>query len=113
MIRKTVLALLLSSIMGTAVPAQDHSLKRNVVSSGGSTIESANYRMKFTNGQSLIGVASSDRDLKSGFWPKGGVLPEPVPNLSEWGMLLMGLLLLAFGTIAVVRKRKVVTNFTS
>ena len=29
-----------------------------------------------------------------------------IPTLSEWGMLIMGLLLLAAGTIAVVRRRK-------
>ncbi|UCE66785.1 MAG: IPTL-CTERM sorting domain-containing protein [Candidatus Zixiibacteriota bacterium] len=28
-----------------------------------------------------------------------------VPTLSEWGMLIMGLLLLVLGTVAVVRKR--------
>ncbi len=31
---------------------------------------------------------------------------QDIPTLSEWGMLLMGLLLLAFGTVAVVRRRK-------
>ena len=29
-----------------------------------------------------------------------------IPTLSEWGMLIMGLLLLAAGTVAVVRRRK-------
>ncbi|UCE67849.1 MAG: IPTL-CTERM sorting domain-containing protein [Candidatus Zixiibacteriota bacterium] len=32
--------------------------------------------------------------------------PEPIPTLNEWGMLIMGLLLLAAGTAAVVRRRK-------
>jgi serine protease len=32
--------------------------------------------------------------------------PEEVPTLSEWGMLIMGMLLLAAGTVAVVRKKK-------
>ena len=38
--------------------------------------------------------------------------PNLVPTLSEWGMLLMGLLLLLIGTVAVVRRRKaeVVSN---
>ncbi len=31
---------------------------------------------------------------------------EEVPTLSEWGMIIMGLLLLAVGTVAVVRRRK-------
>lgn len=30
-----------------------------------------------------------------------------IPTLSEWGMLLMGLLLLAVGTVAIVRRKKV------
>ncbi len=33
-----------------------------------------------------------------------------VPTLSEWGMLLMGLLLLSFGTVAVVRRRRTAIN---
>ncbi len=33
---------------------------------------------------------------------------ESIPTLSEWGMLIMGLLLLASGTIAIIRKRKTV-----
>jgi parallel beta-helix repeat protein len=31
---------------------------------------------------------------------------EEIPTLSEWGMLIMGLLLLALGTVAVIRRRK-------
>ena len=34
---------------------------------------------------------------------------DPVPTLSEWGMLIMALLLLAIGTVAVVRKRNAAT----
>lgn len=33
--------------------------------------------------------------------------PDPVPTLSEWGMIVLALLLLAIGTAAVVRKRKI------
>lgn len=33
---------------------------------------------------------------------------QEIPTLSEWGMMIMGLLLLVFGTVAVVRKRKAV-----
>ncbi|MEE9553078.1 MAG: right-handed parallel beta-helix repeat-containing protein [candidate division Zixibacteria bacterium] len=36
----------------------------------------------------------------------GGIDCSEIPTLSEWGMLLMGLLLLAFGTVAVVRRRR-------
>lgn len=31
---------------------------------------------------------------------------QPIPTLSEWGMLIMGLSILAVATVAVVRKRK-------
>jgi len=40
------------------------------------------------------------------FVAKFGPEAEQVPTLSEWGMLLMGLLLLAFGTAALARKSK-------
>ncbi len=38
------------------------------------------------------------------------ILPDPIPTLSEWGMLIMGLLLLMVGTVAVVRKRIIVRS---
>lgn len=38
---------------------------------------------------------------------------QDIPTLSEWGMLLMGLLLLAAGTIAVVRRRKLTFSRTA
>jgi len=34
------------------------------------------------------------------------VNPNNVPTLSEWGMILMGLLLIGAGTVAVIRRRK-------
>ena len=33
----------------------------------------------------------------------------PIPTLSEWGMIILGLLLLAAGTIAVIRRRRATT----
>jgi hypothetical protein len=40
-----------------------------------------------------------------------GCAPGPmIPTLSEWGMLIMGLLLLTVGTVAVVRRKKVSLN---
>ena len=33
--------------------------------------------------------------------------PDPVPTLSEWGMIILALLLLAIGSVAVVRRKKV------
>jgi glucose/arabinose dehydrogenase len=32
-------------------------------------------------------------------------LPQTVPTLSEWGMIILALLLLAFGTVAVIRRK--------
>ncbi len=37
---------------------------------------------------------------------------EPIPTLSEWGMIIMALLLLAIGTVAVVRRRNMVIEGT-
>jgi len=31
---------------------------------------------------------------------------QEIPTLSEWGMIILGLLLLAAGTIAVIRRRE-------
>jgi hypothetical protein len=31
------------------------------------------------------------------------VNPEPVPTLSEWGVIIMALILLAFATVAIIR----------
>jgi hypothetical protein len=37
---------------------------------------------------------------------------EPIPTLTEWGFLILGLLLLAFGTVALIRRRKVALSKT-
>ena len=37
----------------------------------------------------------------------GALTPQEIPTLSEWGMLIMGMILLTFGTIAVVRRKRV------
>ncbi len=34
----------------------------------------------------------------------------PIPTISEWGVVIMGLLLLAVGTVAVIRKREYSDN---
>ena len=33
-------------------------------------------------------------------------LSAPIPTLSEWGMLILGLLLLAAGTVAIIRRKQ-------
>jgi hypothetical protein len=38
---------------------------------------------------------------------------ESIPTLSEWGMLVMGLLLLAISTAAVVRRKKAILSRAS
>ncbi|UCC78593.1 MAG: IPTL-CTERM sorting domain-containing protein [Candidatus Zixiibacteriota bacterium] len=35
---------------------------------------------------------------------------KPIPTLSEWGMLILALLLLATGTVAVMRRRRVIAK---
>ncbi len=44
-------------------------------------------------------------DLQSGLFIVALSL-TPVPTLSEWGILILGLLMLAVGTVAVVRRKK-------
>jgi len=39
--------------------------------------------------------------------------PSEVPTVSQWGMMLLGLMLLAVGTIAVIRKKRVVTSIAT
>ncbi len=34
------------------------------------------------------------------------ILPQEIPTLSEWGMLVMVLMLIAFGSVGVIRRRK-------
>jgi hypothetical protein len=36
--------------------------------------------------------------------------PPPIPTLSEWGMIIMGLMLLALGTVAVIRRRRAIAS---
>lgn len=108
MIRKIGLVVLLMFIPGIVL-AQNHSLKRNVIASGGSSSESPSYQMKSTNGQTVISTLSSNHILKSGFWPERGI-PPLVPTLSEWGMIILSLLLLTTGTIAVIRRRNIAAS---
>ncbi|UCE66256.1 MAG: IPTL-CTERM sorting domain-containing protein [Candidatus Zixiibacteriota bacterium] len=46
-------------------------------------------------------VDDTNKDLKYAY-----KYSEDIPTLSEWGMLIMGLLLLALGTVAMVRRRR-------
>lgn len=36
--------------------------------------------------------------------------PDPVPTLSEWGMIILALLLLAVGTVAVIRRKRTILS---
>jgi hypothetical protein len=49
------------------------------------------------------GTTTASVRLKQG----SGEIQVSIPTLSEWGMLIMGLFLLAIGTVAVVRRRSV------
>lgn len=67
------------------------------------------YRIEFEGcpGSQLSDYSGTTID--SVRWIQGnGVIPEPIPTLNEWGVLILGLLLLAAGTIAVIRRRKMV-----
>ena len=63
----------------------------------------ADYAIPTTSFLEPLGCAQHD------VWPPHDI-SEEIPTLSEWGMLIMGLLLLAIGTVAVVRRRKAAYN---
>lgn len=51
-----------------------------------------------------------DQSLSLSFVITGEPPEEEIPTLSEWGLIILALLLLAAGTIAVVRRRRAVTS---
>ena len=53
---------------------------------------------------------SIDHGCGDVFMAKFGPSTEEIPTLSEWGMIVLALLLLAAGTVAVIRRRKAVTT---
>ncbi len=57
------------------------------------------YDIPITSLLEPLGCAQHD------VWPPHDVV-EDIPTLTEWGMILLGLLLLTAGTIAIVRRRK-------
>jgi hypothetical protein len=66
------------------------------------------YQVEFQGcpGSQLDGYAGTTTAtvrLKQG----SGEIPQDIPTLSEWGMMILALLLLAMGTVAVVWRRKV------
>lgn len=62
-----------------------------------------NIRFKFT----LISNGTNTADgMYIDDFAVYGMSMEQVPTLSEWGMIIMALLLLALGTVAVVRRKK-------
>ncbi|MEE9553426.1 MAG: IPTL-CTERM sorting domain-containing protein [candidate division Zixibacteria bacterium] len=69
----------------------------------------ANFRIRFVMGDTDYGWRycgwNIDDMTLTGYYC--GTQQEEVPTLSEWGMLIMGLLLLVVGTIALVRKKSV------
>ncbi len=60
------------------------------------------------NGPVLFGLNDGLTGFTPGFVPGTitYISTADVPTLTEWGLLIMGLLLLAVGTVAVVRRRK-------
>ncbi len=53
----------------------------------------------------ITSLVAPDNCAQHDVWPPHDVV-EAIPTLSEWGMLIMGLLLLSIATVAVVRRRK-------
>lgn len=65
-----ILKLLILVVLLTSVAiAQDYSIDRYVIASGGGHSESSNYQIDGTIGQSIVGVSSSENYIvKAGFW---------------------------------------------
>jgi len=61
----------------------------------------------------LDGDSDNDLSVANHFSDNVSVLMnlsnESIPTLSEWGMIVLALLILSIGTVAVIRRRKVVT----
>ncbi|UCE67455.1 MAG: IPTL-CTERM sorting domain-containing protein [Candidatus Zixiibacteriota bacterium] len=69
------------------------------------------YQIDFTGCPMSVLDSYSGTTVDSIRWIQGnGTIPEPIPTLNEWGMLILGLLLLAAGTVAVIRRRKMVSR---
>lgn len=61
----------------SAATAQQYSIDRHVIASGGGHSESANYSVDCTIGQPITGSASSDNYVVlGGFWAGGGAPPS-------------------------------------
>lgn len=94
------------------------------INSNGGYTQIAEFTVQISSDPSNIG---SSTQIVAGFDPNNGTvwlsdsfenmwvpsftgatitIIEDVPTLAEWGMLIMGLLLLAFGTALTVRQRK-------
>jgi hypothetical protein len=72
-VKKSLLILILL-LIAAPIYAQNYTLERSVLSSGGGHSESPNYKLDATIGQPVVGTSSSPNyTLESGFWP--GTLP--------------------------------------
>ncbi len=66
--------------------------------------ENGDFHLNF--GSCCLGAGQDGLDIGA----LGAGCNPSIPTLSEWGMLIMGLLLLAVGTVAVVRRRQAAPN---
>ena len=75
---------------------------------GGSQDEHGHSVLETSDGGYVIAGATRSYGEGAGdVWliKVGGEWYEPVPTLSEWGMIIMALILLAFSTVAIIRRR--------
>jgi hypothetical protein len=101
------------------------------INSNGGYLKIAEFTVQISDDPSNIGLSTQ---IVGGYSPYNGstwlsddqqnmwnptftggtiMIIEDVPTLSEWGMLIMGLLLLVVGTVAVVRRRKAILSRAS
>jgi len=68
------------------------------------------YQIEFEGCPGSVLDSYSGTTMATVRWQQGvGGAIEPIPTLSEWGIILLALLLLATGTIAVIRRQRTVT----
>jgi len=85
----------------------DYSQGIAVDASGNAYVTGQTYSSDFPTENPYDG---SYNDSYDAFVTKFGPSTEEIPTLSEWGMIIMALLILAIGTVAVIRRRRAVAE---
>ncbi len=81
-----------------------YELNWSTTDGGGGTSEADGYRLRGAVGQPDVETLTADGFvLRGGFWTKAR-RDESIPAVSEWGLTVMGLLVLTAGAFALRRQ---------